>query len=56
MHPARPAQHHCSFANCLVTARAVLTESSANGLSGPFLNVTITIVLREFGSSTGNRF
>ena len=56
MHAARSAQHHCSFANLLATARAVLTKSSASGLSVRFLNVTITMVLREFDSSIGNAF
>ena len=54
--PVCIAVHECSFFNFLATARAFLTKSSASGLSVRFLNVTITILLREFGNSIGKAF
>src|SRR5215475_2050374 len=51
---ARPMQAECQFvfASGLLTARTVLMNSSARGLSVLFFNVTIETDPRAFGKST----
>ena len=48
------AQHHLAFTNGFTTARAVLMNSSAGGLSVRFFNVVMAIVSRALSKATGN--
>jgi hypothetical protein len=48
------AEHHLAFTSGLTTARVVLMNSSASGLSVRFFKVVMAIVPRALSKATGN--